>query len=202
MAKAKPDSQGAVEYVNRKRDTYYLQAGQTKTGKPRYYLGKKVTGTPLDKVPEGYEIYEIPTTALVVLRKSKPTLILPEERLFVEDSARRQSGVRQIIVDVEEQALVVYLPSMSDNVAHELFGFLAPLGRMQDAKDLLFAASVYTPMLRFELENPETRLFTVQRWCFLGSIDDWFFLGGPRSLADHVNKYAKHLGNESFFELM
>src|SRR5579872_5036397 len=71
-------SSPAIEYVNRKGEAYYLQSGRTKTGKPRYYLARKITGEPLERVPEGYEIRELPETAVVVLRKAKPTRILRE----------------------------------------------------------------------------------------------------------------------------
>ena len=50
----------ALEYKNRNGDVYYLQAGRTRTGKPKYYLGRQLTGEPLDAVPEGFEIYESP----------------------------------------------------------------------------------------------------------------------------------------------
>jgi hypothetical protein len=57
-------------------------------------------------------------------------------------------------------------------------------------------------MLRFTLSNPDRRLFTAERWCFRGSIDDWMFIGGLAPRADHVEKYAKRLGSDDFFELI
>jgi hypothetical protein len=57
-------------------------------------------------------------------------------------------------------------------------------------------------MLRFELVNPNTREFSAERWCFRGSIDNWIPLAGYGPLAKLVEKYAKYLGQESFFELM
>jgi hypothetical protein len=59
----------------------------------------------------------------------------------------------------------------------------------------------YQKMLRFTLTDETTGQFSVDRWCFRGSIDDWFFLdcGELRKL---VEKYCRHLGKESFFELM
>ena len=56
--------------------------------------------------------------------------------------------------------------------------------------------------MRFTLADPEARLFQVERWCFKGSIDNWFFLEGGKPLVDLVRKYVKHIGKESFFELM
>ena len=67
---------------------------------------------------------------------------------------------------------------------------------------MLISHSVYTPMLRFALFDPKTRMFFAQRWCSRGSIDDWIFLDLPRPLAEQVQKFAPHLGKESFFELI
>ena len=55
-------------------------------------------------------------------------------------------------------------------------------------------------MLQFLLENEQRRLFTAQRYCFRGAIDDWIDIGhGP--LTRLVKRYVKHLGQESYFEL-
>ena len=61
----------SVEYVNRKDDTYFLQVRKTKTGKPNYYFGRKLTGIPVDELPEGYEIYENPKDGQVYLTEGQ-----------------------------------------------------------------------------------------------------------------------------------
>ena len=65
-----------VTHVNRKRDTYYLHAGTTKTGKPRYWFSKSTEGDLVESIPEGYEVYENPD-AQVFLRKIVPQLVTP-----------------------------------------------------------------------------------------------------------------------------
>ena len=60
----------------------------------------------------------------------------------------------------------------------------------------------YTKMLRFDLVDPNKRIYSAQRWCFRGSIDGWMPLFGWGTLADIVEKYARHLDQDSFFELM
>jgi hypothetical protein len=60
-----------------------------------------------------------------------------------------------------------------------------------------------TPVMRFTLVDEQARGFTVARWCFKGSIDDWWpLMGGRGDLKTLVEKYCRHLGKESFFELM
>jgi len=62
-----------ITHVNRKRDTYYLHCGKTKTGKPRYWFAKSTEGDLVESIPEGYEVYENPD-ALVFLRKKGDTM--------------------------------------------------------------------------------------------------------------------------------
>jgi hypothetical protein len=57
-------------------------------------------------------------------------------------------------------------------------------------------------MMRFVLSDPASRTFDAERWCFLGSIDDWYFLEAGKPLATLLKKYLRHLGKQSFYELM
>jgi len=194
-----------LQYENRRGQIYYLQTGKTPTGKPKYYIGRKITGTPLDVVPEGHEIYESPEHGQVFVRKIKPSAITPFEREQAADLIRRTSGLEHVIVDVEENSLVVWTPSMDvsgvDDIIRTLAGDRA--SSMAGAfRQSMLKRSTYTKMLRFTLSNPDRRLFTAERWCFRGSIDDWIFIGGPAPLADHIEKCGKRLGTEEFFELM
>ena len=61
---------------------------------------------------------------------------------------------------------------------------------------------LYQKVLRFTLIDEDTRRFAAERWCFLGSIDNWIDLSGGGELAGLVKRYAPHIGKESFFELM
>ena len=51
-----------VTHVNRREDTYYLHAGTTRTGKPRYWFSRIAEGDLVEAIPEGYEVYDGPTT--------------------------------------------------------------------------------------------------------------------------------------------
>jgi hypothetical protein len=96
-----------VTHVNRKRDTYYLHAGTTKTGKPRYWFAKSAEGNLLESIPRGYEVYENPD-AQVFLRKIVPQLVTPAEVAVVEDGLNRYPTGQNCLVDVEEKQIVVY----------------------------------------------------------------------------------------------
>lgn len=197
-----------LEYENRMGHIYYLHEGKTRTGKPRYYVSRSLEGNPIESVPEGYEIYEHPEKAQVVLRKITRTAIKPFEREQVEQGLRRHGGLNYFVVDVEEHSLVIYLPSMSEDECAEIVTDLAgptllsTSRRLHEKREWLLQRSPYIKMLRFILTSPDRRLFRVERWCFRGSIDNWVPVGGPAPLGDLVARYAVHLGKDSFFELM
>ncbi|MDA0285463.1 MAG: hypothetical protein O3B86_19120, partial [Planctomycetota bacterium] len=59
------------------------------------------------------------------------------------------------------------------------------------------------PVLRFTLEDDTRRSFSIARWCFRGSVDDWHELFiGPKPLAELADRYCRHIGEDSFYELM
>ena len=59
------------------------------------------------------------------------------------------------------------------------------------------------PCLKFTLCDEERRLFEASRWCYRGGIDDWFELfSSQKPLPELAKKYCRHIGEESFFELM
>ncbi len=193
-----------MEYVNRKGDTYYLQQGKTKTGKPKYYFGRRLTAVPLDAMPKGYEVHESPENGQVHARRARVTEISPMERRLVEEAVARLAGLKHVIVDIDEyDALVIYLPDTEDEPLESLdeMPWLSA-GAIEKLRDRLARRAYYHKMMRFELLDDDERLYSVQRWCFRGSIDNWVFLEGPAALERLVEQFAPHLGKESFFELM
>ena len=192
-----------IEHVNRKGDRYYLQAMPAKDGKPRYSFTRKLKGKPVDRLPEGREIYERPEDAQVFLRKVQVSLILPLEKELVARAIRTRAGLEHFIVDAEEKSLVVYLSDTDPDEIERLISRLCDrsTSRAREAAAALARRSTYGKMMRFELHDVENRLFCVERWCFLGGIDDWMLLDGPHALPELVDKYVEHLGKESFFEL-
>ena len=196
-----------IEYHNRFGDTYFLHVGKTKTGKPKYYFAKKKTAESGGAIPKGFEIRENPDNGQVTLRRIRPTEISPMERQMLSDGVRNCAKLKYFIVDVEGNSLIVYLPDVREQDAQAIvasiagkMGFPFPLERTFGKE--IITRSRYSPMMRFTLTDFDNRLFSLERWCFLGSIDDWFFLAGPTPLPTLIEKYASHLGRESFFELI
>jgi hypothetical protein len=188
----------SITYTNRKGDAYHLHEGTTKKGNPKYYFAKKEPDTPVETIPDGYEIYENPN-AQVFLRRIPPKIIRDEELAVVQQGVKAYAQVKHTILDVRKNAIIIYTAEPATDLFSELFSlFNAP---RQQIEDLLTQHLQYTAMMRFTLTDKETRDFTVQRFCFLGSIDDWIYIDGPAPLADLVQEYVPHLGQESFYEL-
>ena len=165
-----------VTHVNRKRDTYYLHAGKTKTGKPG-------TGSQ----PKSMAISSKRFRRVRNLREPRRPGLSPQDREATRDPGRDRRGEggletlapgQNCVVDVQGKQIVVYLAERGD---------------------------MYQKMLRFILDDKKDRTYRVQRWCFKGSIDDWIDLwmsGGLGQLPVLVQTFCPHLGRDSFYDLM
>jgi len=189
-----------ITYTNAKEKTYYLHQGTTKTGKPKYYFSTKPEGTLAEAIPAGFEIYENPN-AQVFLRRIPPKLMTDEERQVVEEGMRTYADVKDYKIDVKGKAIVIYTADQDIETLAELFEDLSPTpSANRQLMSVLRKEIHYSPMLPFLLEEEQHRLFTAQRYCFRGAIDDWIDIGYG-SLTTLVKQYVKHLGKESYFEL-
>jgi hypothetical protein len=199
----KPEIALAFQYTNRRGDIYHLQAKNRKNGSIGYSFARKLTGKPVDGLPDGFEAYELPDNAQVVLRKIKPTRILPIEQERLEQSVRRLAKSVNFLVEVQGDSLIVYTADTDADEAIRNLSAIIPMSAevVRDHRDWITRNARYSKMFRFTLTDPDSRDFFAERWCFLGSIDDWFCLSGGK-LQSLILKYVPHLGKESFFELM
>jgi hypothetical protein len=193
-----------ITHTNREGDVYYLHVTRTKAGRTGHHFSRKRTGELADAIPEGYEIYEKPPSAQVFLRKIKPKAITDEEVTLVYRRVRELTKFSHPLIDVDGKSVVVYLPARDREELERLVEELSPFGRLGLERKVaeLERRGPYTAMMRFTLVDEETRTFCTDRWCFKGSIDDWFpLMGGRGSLEELPAKYVPHLGRESFYEL-
>jgi hypothetical protein len=200
----------AIQYNNRVGKKYYLREGKTKTGKPRYFFSSQQNGKgkAIDKVPEGYEIYEHPENAQVFLRKVRPRRITDIEEQFVKKGLNTLKRSRRYRVDCKDEYITIYESNADTENLKSIFGDLLsntptrPSVNTDEAMTALvnIADQHYTAMLRFCLDDKEKRTFTVERFCFRGSIDEWIYLAGPNDFRSIVKKYLKILGTDEFFD--
>jgi len=165
-----------ITYTNAKGKTHYLHQGTTKTGKPKYHFSMQSEGTLAASIPEGFEIYETPN-AQVFLRRIPPKIITDEERQVVEDGMRKYAAVQDYKIDVRGNAIEIHMAHQDSETFREMFtGYRPDLDQTQIAA-LVAQAVHYFPMMQFLLEDAQRRTFTAQRYCFIGSIDDWIDIG-------------------------
>ena len=189
-----------ITHTNAKGKTYSLHQGTTKTGKPKYHFSMQSEGTLAESIPAGFEMYENPN-AQVFLRRIPPKRITDEERQVVEDGMRKYAEVQDYKIDVKGNAIVVYTADQDRETLADVFKDMYPTpAAYTQFMTLLRQGIHYSPMLQFVLEDDKCRTFTAQRYCFIGSIDDWLDIGHG-SLTTLVKRYVKHLGQESYYEL-
>ena len=191
-----------ITHTNAKGKTYSLHQGTTKTGKPKYYFSMESEGHLAESIPVGFEIYENPN-AQVFLRRVPPKLITDEERQIVEDGMRKYAEVQDYKIDVKGNAIVVYTADQDIETLADVFKDMDPGPAANTQLMTLLRKEIhYSPMLQFILEDTQRRTFVTQRYCFRGAIDDWVDLGTPGKLATLVQNYVRHLGKESYFDLL
>ena len=134
------------------------------------------------------------------MRRIPPRIFTDEEISLVENGVRKYSDLKDFKVDVKKNAIVVFLPDQEPGFVDAIVSrFALPAGLNLEKE--LKRITTYSPMMRFVLEDEENREFVIERWCFMGSIDDWIFVDSSKDLAKLVRKYCKHLGKDSFYEL-
>jgi len=190
-----------VSYRNFKDQDYFLHKKLTKKGNNKYYFSTKSEGDLVDKLPPGFEIYENPN-GQVFLRKIRPSLITDKEKEIVISGMKEYSKVNNFKIDIKKDIITIYT---SDQDLEELSKFLEWVPRklnVEDKKILINQIVHYSPVLRFRLIEKTKRYFTTERYCFLGSINDWIEIGNIDKLEKLIRKYVRHLGQESFYDLI
>jgi hypothetical protein len=191
-----------MNYVNRRGDVYYLFQGVTKTGKPKYYVSLKAAsnaGVRINSLPTDFELFESPIDSRVSIRKRIPSDIYENELQFVQEriSAMVQNVLTRVVC--EGRSIVIYESASPD----EFKSMAAAFGGMTSRfVEVMQSSSPMSPAFRFKLIRKKERVFEAQRFCFRGGIEDWISLHHEGTLDELCQYYLKHLGKESFYELM
>jgi len=192
-----------ISYTNCKGSTFFLCQGETKTGKVRYYFAREAKGKTIEQIPSGYEISES-VNGVVSLVKIRPRLIPAEEIALVEAALERHPDPDNYRVDVKHDQIVIYEgngPDVEGILA--LFGknIPRPAGEIERLKAQVEQYRRFTPVMRFILSDPRTRMYSAERWCYSGSINDWIGVGEPGKLERLARRLVPTLGTDAFFEL-
>ena len=178
-----------LEYTNRKKENHFLIYKLTKNGKERYYIIKdKTKYAPSDlltEVPRGFEFYEFPEDAKVVLRKILKSTISQAEIKTVDDVMKNHITAKDYIIDKTENSIIVYLGNLDNDE------FLLP-------EDHFRKIQSYNDMLRFEKVNLAT--YKAQRFCSISRYYGWITMETNEDLHYLADKYCFHIDKESLLE--
>ena len=192
-----------VKFTNRKGFTYFLNKGVTKTGKPRYYFAREQKGEPVDEIPTGYEIEES-VNAIVSLVKTRPQLIRTEESASVEAALKKHHKAKNYRIAIKNDQIVIYegLGGGMDSLRIILGQAGLNIERVEERlQEELDRYTQFTPVMRFILDDQETREFHAERWCYRGSIDDWIYAGHSGKINSLAKKLIPTLDTDEFYEL-
>ncbi len=188
-----------LTHTNRKGDTYYLHEGLTRKGNPKYFFSRQKDGKLLERIPEGYEIYENPN-GLVFLRKAKPKIFSDEEIAIVENGIREHIDLEFCKIDVKGNAIIIFLPLQDVDAIKEL-ACLHSFKTPEEITHTLHRITTFAPEMQLILTDKEKRVFSLERYCYRGR-GHWMTLTTSSDLTSLVKKYFKHLNKESFFDLL
>jgi hypothetical protein len=197
----------SVTHTNRKGVTYYLRRTVTKTGKPRYVFSREPKGELVEQIPEGWRISES-VNGIVSLVKDRPAQILPQELAAVEAVVARHPKSHNYRVAVKNDRIEVYERVGPD--ADEVLGIFTEIGlggpgmrhRIGELRSDMDRRAQFTPVLRFVLTDAEQRTFHTERWCYLGSIDDWIYVGTTGPVDRLARQWIPRLGTDALFEVL
>ena len=170
-------------------------------GKTTDVASTKSSPDDIEKIPAGYEIYEN-AEGQVFCRRKLVSNILPSEVACLKAWKRKLEEKRQarVFIDVKENEVVVFSceqPGVAEARLCSLIGF--PMMRTgNDRISELFAH--YQSNLKFVLDDPESRAYSVYRMCYRGE-GGWMYLDSG-TLDVLAKKTMPRLELDSFCELM
>lgn len=189
----------SIRYTNRKGKTYYLHAATTKAGKIRYVMTRVAEGA-LTKLPEEYVITEN-VNGQVSVGRIKPRLItkLEEARL---KSELKKFGLANYRVAVKHTYITIYEPRYH---GEDYLPMLEQMAALPETKRKILTKianrSSVDPVMRFCIVDKKKRLFDIERMTYRG-MGGWRSLFESMALPELTRKYLKHLGKDSFYDLM
>jgi hypothetical protein len=177
----------------------------------------------LAELPDGYEVVEN-VNGQASLRRKRPRQITADEEAEVQAAVERH-GLTDYRVDVKDDCITVFEPDRDPEQIADMFDPLYLGGGFSDVfksmlrdqlgdevvdqyvrqrkerlQETLRGQMRFYPVLRFRLVDAEERLFLAERMTYSGDGGWWSLETLP--LARAVKRYVRHLGKESFFELI
>ncbi len=211
------------QYTSRKGVIYYLHGRIAGSGKMRYTLKRSAEGA-LSNMPPGYEVVEN-VNGQASVRRARPREITAEEEAVVQSALERQ-GLDAYRLEVKDDHITVFEPDrdpaaiasrfapssmLPSGIGRQLEGMVRKqLGddafdqcfrdRQEQFRSGIERTMRYAPVLQFKLIDKKDRRFMVARMTYRGE-GGWHTLD-VMQLAAAATYYIRHLGKDSFFDLV
>jgi len=137
------------------------------------------------QLPEGFEFYEHPFDARVVLRKKLKSKITEDELAVVDQVMSEHETVKDYLLDRDKESIFVYQTGYTE--ADTFYD-----------KELFRLIQQYDAKLRFRKNDEET--YQAQRFCHLSHYYGWITLETSPHLGDLAQKFCYHIDKESLLE--
>ena len=186
-----------ITHTNRTGRTYYLHTGPKRGSGVPYYFSMEAKGSLAEAVPPGFEIYES-MQGQVFLRREQPKLICDDEKASLEREIEKLQSKKLYKLELRGKSITIF---ESENGFDRLADSAPFLSQPAATRALQERLASYQAVMRFILTDREHRLFTPERFCFRGSVDEWISMGPSEPLEKLASTYVKHLGRDSFYEL-
>lgn len=187
-------------YTNRKGKANFFRAAKTAKGAIRYYVTKSADFPDLiDEVPDGFEIYEEPCEARVVLRKIVPSLVTKEEIELVRKAVEKLSDLNDFFIEGEAGEIIIWvsqfnsISGIEDNLTHEEI--------IEEHGARVTTWMRYFDDFKFALFDEKDRTFVAVRRVLLsfGHGEYMPLKKGVGSLEKLTKKFCPYMGNDTYF---
>jgi len=181
-----------LEYKNKKNQIYYLHKKITKRGNFRYYFSKSCNDNLVDKIPDGYEIYENPS-GQVFLRKLNISSITENETFIVENFLHKKTKFENYYLDVHGNEITVFLPKLD---IEEIDGMLSitMIGENIELSEFYAENFIYIPSLKVTINNDEGKKYFLEKYKVDAEIKKWIPIDSStdlnKLLEDNINEFS------------
>jgi hypothetical protein len=182
-------------FKNQKGELYFVKSTKTKTGKTTYVITKQMTAECVTELPEDYEVSEIPTSGQLIVRKKVGTAFKPEDIRLIETELEKNKALYSYKVEARKNLLSIYVKEQVDTSIFKEYGSHVSVDKIMKAYN-------YEEMMRVKVSTEDKApYYLFERYNFRGSYDDWMPIGSGNDLSKLAQKFIKHLGHESYFEI-
>ena len=138
-----------------------------------------------------------PKNQVFLIKKVLP-LITELEKEIISSSIKKNKSIEHFIIDAKKEFITIYTALLDPIFKKD--PLLAHIISLRNIKPNQLCLN-YMETIRFKLVNQTDRIFTPERFCSRGSINDWISIGDAGKLNELAMKYIQHINNDSFYGL-